>query len=554
MRRRYLLVFIPFLLLACQLFPILPVAPTFSPTPTTAAVTATQTPDKPATFEVRIHPEDGLYVGDLVSFEVIQLVGEVDSVRESGADEEAYVEIEVQRPTPVVLGPEPFGSFGIGDRQQATFNWVWDTTDLEPGDYELTFRILPEGPEWHETITLFPQDALPPDALDAGWITRESDCCQITYLTGTAAERDIEEITQTVDEEAAQSLDEMGADQLDNLHVVLVPRVLGQGGFASGEIYISYLDRNYTGDDLENVLHHEMIHVIDLSLGGVFRPRILMEGLAVYQSGGHYKIEALLPRAAALVKLGRYIPLEELPDDFYFHQHEIGYLEAGAFVEYMIDLWGYEAFDAFYRDIHEIEGGTEKDAIDAALQNHFGISFAELAQQFLTALESYPNDIDLQEDVDLTVDLFDTIRRYQQFLDPSAYFMTAWLVTFPDLESQDIAADYLRHPSQPKNLTIETLLISAQDALMESDFKTTRVILEAVNTCLDRLEEKHPHPFSASPLSERYYEIITFLMKSGYEPQEISLNTNSAQVQATQSGPNLIPLLIVINPEALQAE
>lgn len=554
MRRRNLLILIPLLLLACQLFSTPPVVATLSPTPTTATTTATQTPEEPIPFEVRIHPEDGLYVGDLVSFEVIQLEGKVDSVREDRINEGTYIEIEVQRPIPVVLGSEPFASFGIGNRQQATFNWVWDTTDLEPGNYELTFRILPEGPEWDETITLFPQDALPPHALDADWITRESDCCQITYLSGTAAERDIEEIIQIVDGEAAQSLDEMAADRMDDLHIVLVPRVLGQGGFASGEIYISYLDRNYAGDSLESVLHHEMIHVIDLSLDSALRPRILIEGFAVYQSGGHYKTEPLLPRAAALVKLGRYIPLEELADDFYFHQHEIGYMEAGAFVEYMIDQWGYEAFDAFYRDIHETESRDDKDAIDAALQNHFGISFTELAQQFLTALESYPNDIDLQEDVALTVELFDAIRRYQQFLDPSAYFLTAWLVTFSDLESQDIAADYLRHPSQPENLTIETLLISAQDALMESDFKTTRAILEAVNTSLDRLENKHPHPFSASPLSERYYKIVTFLLKSGYEPQEIDLNTNSAQVQATRSGPNLISLVIVMNQEALQAE
>lgn len=553
MRRRSLLVLILLLLLSCRVLTPLPAAPTASPTPT-ATATATQTPEEPVPFEVHIHPEDGLYVGDLVSFEVIKLEDEANSAGENGNDEESYVEIEVQHPTPVDLGSEHFESFGIGDRQQATFNWVWDTTDLESGDYELTFRILPEGPEWNETITLFPQDALPPHALEADWVTTESECCLITYLTGTAAARDIEEIIQIVDDEAAQSLDEMAADQMDDLHIVLLPRVLGQGGFASGEIYISYLDRNYAGESYENVVHHEMIHVIDLSLGGDFLPRFFVEGLAVYQSGGHYKAEPLLPRAAALLDLGWYIPLEELLDDFYFHQHEIGYLEASALIEYMIDQWGYEAFDAFYRSINYLEGGDDKDAIDAALQNHFGISFANLSQQFLTALQSYPSDVNLQEDVALTVALFDTIRRYQQILDPSAYFLTAWLITLEDLQSQDIAADYLRHPSQPENLTIETMLIAAQDALLESDFKTTRDILEAVNTSLDRLEDKHPYPFSASPLSERYYKIITFLLKSGYQPQQIQLNTNSAQVQATQSGPNLIPLVILLNQEALQSE
>jgi hypothetical protein len=554
MRRRNLLLLIPFLLLSCRWFALLPATPTASPTPTLTATATTQSPDKPVPFEVRIHPEDGLYVGDLVSFEVIESQTEIDSGRENGSSEESYVEIEVQLPTPLILGQEYFQPFGIGDRQQATFNWVWDTTDLEPGDYELTFRILPEGPEWKQTITLFPQDALPPDALEADWTTAETECCQITYLTGTAAERDIEEIIQIVEEEAAQSLDKMAAEQLDDLHIVLLPRVLGQGGFASGEIYISYLDRNYAGDSLENVVQHEMIHIIDLNLGGDFRPRLFMEGLAVYQTGGHYKVEPLLPRAAALLDLDWYIPLEELLDDFYFHQHEIGYLEAAALVEYMIGQWGYEGFDTFYRDIHDIEGGGERDAVDAALQNHFGISFAELAGEFLSALQAFPSDINLQEDVTLTVELYDTIRHYQQILDPSAYFLTAWLVTLPDLQSQDVAADYLRHPSQPENLTIETLLISAQDALLENDYETVREILEAVDTSLDNLEAGHPHPFSASPLSECYYEIVTFLLRSGYQPQHIQLNTNSAHVQATQGGPNLIPLVVVLNREALQLE
>ena len=96
----------------------------------------------------------------------------------------------------------------------------------------------------------------------------------------------------------------IGGDFSEPLVVTLMPRVLGQGGFASSEMYISFLDRNYAGNMLEMVLHHEMVHILDNRLGGEMRPTILIEGLAVYLSGGHYKLEDLIPRAAALLRYG----------------------------------------------------------------------------------------------------------------------------------------------------------------------------------------------------------------------------------------------------------
>ncbi len=135
---------------------------------------------------------------------------------------------------------------------------------------------------------------------------------------------------------------------------MLLPRLLGHGGFASREIAVSYLDRNYMAGDEATILHHEIIHILDSRLGGDLRPSALVEGLAVYLSGGHFKPEPILPRAAALLPaepgcvawsagstplppsapaegcgIDGYIPLRRLIDNFYFEQHEIGYLEAG---------------------------------------------------------------------------------------------------------------------------------------------------------------------------------------------------------------------------------
>ena len=204
--------------------------------------------------------------------------------------------------------------------------------------------------------------------------------------------------------------------------------MLGHGGFADDAISISYLQRNYAGSSSEIVLHHELVHKLDSQLGGDLRPAFFVEGLAVYLSGGHFKPEPLIPRAAALLEQGMYLPLAPLAERFYASQHEIGYLEASALIEYMIERWGNDAFFAFYRDIHPVEGSaSQAAAINAALLKHFQLTFGELENDFLQYLSKQPVEGRWEEDVRLSVRYYDTVRRYQQALDPSAYYMTAWL-------------------------------------------------------------------------------------------------------------------------------
>ena len=103
-------------------------------------------------FVVRTHPDGALYVGDRVSFEVIppegfELPGKTVSVR-------------VVRPIEQELGVAEFGRYGIGRRAQATLTWAWDTRALQPGQYEVEFAILPQGPAWSQSVELLPADAL----------------------------------------------------------------------------------------------------------------------------------------------------------------------------------------------------------------------------------------------------------------------------------------------------------------------------------------------------------------------------------------------------------
>ncbi len=451
MRRILIMIFVLFVFALCGSIPIFviqfAITPTFTPSPTftstihptltstlrpsfTPSLTsAISTPAPSVTpipinepFTVLFHPDDQLYLGDQVSFEVISPIG-LDV-------KDANVKVQVDPPGGLTLGPVTFGAWGIQGRSEATMLWAWDTRNLEPGSHMLSFEVQPQGYAWSESVTLLPQSAIPPAQAAAHWATTQTQCCSVFYITDTASERDLSTLTSMIDEQAQDAINKMGASFTEPITLTILPRLLGHGGFTSSEISVSYLDRNYASNSWALVVHHEMIHAIDGTLGGDFRPTIFVEGLAVYMTGGHYKIEPLMPRAAALLPdyLNLYIPLKNLADDFYASQHEIGYLEGAALIEYMVNTYGLDAFLSFYRDMHNRQGESQSDSIDAALQVHYSISFNKLEQDFLAALKNETDAQAWMNDVNLTVDFYDTMRRYQQLLDPSAYFRTAWLM------------------------------------------------------------------------------------------------------------------------------
>jgi hypothetical protein len=568
MRRYMSMLFILIVLLACRLplltptptgiMPFTPsatatalpatITPTVSPSPwTTSTPTATLTPEPPAPeFAVEYHPDGPLYVGDQVSLSVIA----PPEVNLDGATLTAQIE-QPQAPT---LGPTGFSQWGIAGRIQATIIWGWDTTGLAAGDYTLSFAIDPQGTTFTETVTLLPASAIPPVQVGAQWAVAASECCVVHYITGTAAERDLPALLAMVDQQAEHAVQVMGIEFTEPITITVMPRVLGHGGFASDEVYVSYLDRNYAANSWEMVVHHEMIHILDGRLGGDLRPSILVEGLAVYMSGGHYKPEALLPRAAALLgePLKAFIPLSELAEDFYNTQHEIGYLEAGALVQYLVETYGWEMFSSFYRDIHPAESGSQAEALEVALQAHFGQSLAALEQAFIAYLRLQVDTDGWQEDVRLTVAYFDTLRRYQELLDPSAYFKTAWLMDGPAMRQRGIVGDLLRHPSQPNNLALEALFISASDAMVNRDMATTEMVLAVINQVLDEMEAGNAEPFNVHPLAADILAIASTLQQYGYWLQSVELNGDTASVLVTADTMELIELNLSRQPGGWQ--
>lgn len=561
MRIRHLLAIIAILLLACQAVSVwfatptqpatalpssTPVTPTTAPTrlPPSPAPTTTPTTSptalppraKSLPYTVQLHPDGGLYSGDLVSFEII--APEDEDV--SGHS----VEVRVRSNQEIVLGKADFGPHGIGGRHKAILLWAWDTQEVEPDRHDLSFTVLPEGETFTETVTLQPASALPLPWRAAKWASAKSECCLLHYITGTAAERDLEQLLETVDRQALLAAEGMQVEFSEPITITLIPRVMGHGGFAGAEVSISYLDRNYAGSSPDLVLHHEMVHILDARLPGELRPSLFVEGLAVYLSGGHFKEEPLLPRAAALLEpelggLGLYIPLEELADDFYKAQHEVGYLQGAALVEFMVGEWGWEAFSAFYRDIHPHPSGSQARAIDSALQEHLEMSFDDLERLFLETLEGISVTHESREDVRLTVGFYETVRRYQQAIDPSAYFLSAWMPDNQQMRERGIVADYRRSPAASENLALEALLIEADADLQAGRFEEVESGLQAVNAVLEDHEAGRLLSFSAYPLVDEFFEIVSTLQANGYEAQRIQLQDQKAQALVTIAGPEL---------------
>ena len=577
---RRLTVIVVLLLIACRVFtPVtthptqLPVEPsktvkpsltatstptiTPSPTPSPSPIPNTSTPEATLTpiitltplpthgilplFTVHYHPDGGLYVGDLVSLEVI-------SPPDTKMDGQS-LQVQVDGLPGKILESANFGSFGIGNRSQATVYWAWDTSDEEAGIHQLDFSIQPSEIHWTETVTLQPASALPYPEPQASWETAYSTCCVLYYVTGTAAERDLAGLLNQADAQASDVVAKFGINFADPITITLLPRVLGNGGFTDVEISVSYLDRNYAASEFTSVLHHEMVHVLDGRSGGDLRPTMLVEGLAVYLTGGHYKVEPLLPRAAALLELEEmkavgetnwYIPLKNLADNFYSSQHEIGYLEAAVLIEYMINRWGWQAYYDFYRDIHSVQGGNQSEAIEQALNKHFNITFDQLEGDFLGELHNQMIPVGVREDLRLTVVFYETMRRYQLALDPSAYFRTAWLLNNRQMRQRGIVADYVRRPATPENLALETMLITAHEHLVAGKYVQADETLAGIMAVLDNLANNTSVPFPLGTAAGDYFAVVQTLLSQKYQPQRIEVDGNIAKAWVSVLSPDLV--------------
>jgi len=523
------------LLLAC-IATGLPARPTSTAPPTPPPSDLSIAPEDVVLYPLPVPGPGGrwlYYRGDRISFDV--------TPRHLGAIPPQDLTVRIYRLKGTereVLAEGTVGYPTFDGVPRARLTWAWDTRDaggretlvvhLDPDDRVQAGDEDPANNGVTLTVRFIADAARPAPEAAATWVTTTTDCCIIHYLTCTRAERDLSVLTDVTNRAVALAQDRLGTRLASPLQVYFIPRVLGHGGYAQEGIVLSYPDRPYAGLDLEMVLRHEAVHVLDASLVGPATPALLREGLAVWIAGGHYLPESIPTQAGALVRLNRYIPLAQLAEDFYRHQHETGYLEAAALVAYLVETYGWDEFLAFYRRAGEDDGAPPADALDQALRGSFGVGLEETESAFQAWLSGQPTTSEQARDLELTVRLFDAIRRYQQTLDPPAYFLSGWFPDAAEGERQGIVADFLRSPRSVRAAAIELMFVSAQETLRQGNLDEAAFLISGAEQALEG-------DFSIPPASE-YLAIARAVAARGGEAQRVEIRGKIAHAWVTPTG------------------
>lgn len=477
--------------------------------------------------DIRLFPVPSIISGDRVTVQVLAHAPQDVAVDKVGVD--IFVNGEIV--SAGTLAERNWEGTAAG-----VYEWIWDSTG-RPGNHEVRvvldsqdlIRAGDEDPDNNEatvTMTVRKAGERPLEERDVTWLSTATDCCNLHVLQQTAAYRDLGTLQRTVESAVSQAASRLGVLPEKPVEVYFIERTIGQGGFAGTEMVVTYVDRPYIGGGLYELLVHEAVHVLDRQFAPQ-RTKMLAEGVAVWATGGHYKQEDLQTRAAALLQLNRYIPLAELANNFYPAQHEIGYLQAGALVDYLVERGGWPTFREFYSSTSITDGATEAAALDVNLQQVYGISLADLENEWLASLQALsPSETEVA-DLRTTIRYYDTARRYQTLYDPAAYFRTAWLPHPVEVQERGNTADLTRHPRAEINLIVEIMLRAADEAMQAQDYKRANVLLDSVDRILDSGGS------FTDPLASSYARIVRTAVAFGYEPQQVTLDGNSASVLVT---------------------
>ena len=526
--------------------------PTITTEPTIVAVpSVTDTPtaipvptDTPAAVPVDLSltlggvvllPVPKIYEGDLVTFKIAPILPE------GVGSNDVRVQILVDNEQ---ILKEILNWRSLGGETYGLYEWAWNTTG-QTGQHTITVIVDPddriqigdENPNNNQVIinvTINPRSDLSAIDANAAWVTASNNCCTLHVVTGTAAYRDLSQLLTTVDAaflEASNRLTEPFNQKYD---VYFIDRVLGQGGYASGAMVISYLDRNYTGGGVYEVLVHEAVHLIDHTFAPN-RITFLAEGVAVWVTGGHYHREDLGRRVAALIELDAYVPLAELIDNFYPAQHEISYLEAGGLITYLVEIYGWDQVRDFYSDTTVYDGTSLSSSVDINFQLYFGKTLAEIEAEWISYVQGLPRDPQETADLQTTIRYYDVMRQYQEKFDTTAYYLSAWLPSPAEVERLGITADLTRHPETATNIALESLLLSAHAALDARDYDRANGLLDSVIRVLDN------DGTFLDPLAGTYLDIVRTTTVMNYQVQQISVDGTEAMVSVTQ--PNRVELI-----------
>ncbi|MCK5921524.1 MAG: hypothetical protein KAG66_11330, partial [Methylococcales bacterium] len=233
-----------------------------------------------------------------------------------------------------------------------------------------------------------------------------------------------------------------------------------------------------------------------------------------------------------------YLPLTQLINDFYPAQHEISYLEAGGFFQYLVNRFGQERVMTFYSTVNSAEELTKipSEAMDIALRSHFGFSLTQLEADWIQQLRAISYDTQESEDLMLTVAYYDMMRRYQQQHDPTAYYLNAWLPSPRALYERNSSAELSRHPTAEINIWLETMLVAANQALRTGQYSQARALLSGIERTLN-------NPLTSDPLSSNYLQLVQLTADYSLESHRIIVEGTHATVFGTlPDSTNLVTL------------
>lgn len=516
------------------------------PSPTGAPTVAAANGDLALTADdVFVYPGPDVFSGDDVTFYVLARVP--DSI--SPADVEVELQIEDLLTLTSALNGRNLAGEAVG-----LFAWAWETEGLA-GEYAVTVTLDPddeiavgdEDPTNNSaafSVPVHPSRFRPPQEIGASWVTAATDCCTLHVVSGTAAHRDLAQLRETADAAVQAAANRLGVEPQEQIDIYLIDRVIGQGGYAGSNVVVSYLDRNYAGGGLYEVLLHEAVHVLDRQFAPN-RIAFLAEGLAVWATGGHYKQENVDQRMVALRAAGLDLPLPDLVERFYLQQHEISYLQAAGFVNYLVNTYGWERVQPFYSAVSPRDGMTLVQVMEEALQNHFGMTLAEAEAEWMAYLDAIPPDPNVAADLMATIRYYDVMRRYQLLYDPTAHFLKAWLPFPQELEARELTAELTRHPTAELNVTLEVMFGAVDRALMAGELGRANVILDSAERVLDNGGQ------FIDPLSVNYHDIVTKLTDLGFEVHQVELEGVRAVVQVTEGRRVILrPVTMVLRNQA----
>jgi hypothetical protein len=520
--RRIVYPFLFALILAAATFWTTPHRPEIRPLP--ADWTAAQ---QAAFYQLTVFPDGAIYDGDWLGVQARTELAPGNTrlqVRLDSPGGSALVEGSVSR--------SPLGVFWL-----AQWPWIWNSTG-SPGWH--TLYVAPAGAAGNDSFTGVPTQQFPLRILpaawrpalrkNAGWKEAESNCCSYYYLSGTESERDLPELIQLAEQSYLVITTKMTGSS-PKLAVVFLPRLYGQGGLSDGEGVLSYQDRNTTGTEFSVVLTHEMVHSVADTVfpPGRYPPTMLNEGWAVYITGGHYRTpEPLEDRAAVVSSSGLYVPLARLADSFYQAQHETAYIEAGAFVEFLVDRFGWDRVYAMFRDPKNNQPPSA--ALDSMLRANFQTSLADCESEWLAALRSRAPDSHQVRDVKFSIAFFDALRRYQELYTPGNNVSAMWVPDLPSARKRGMTADYFPSPESAEAIALETMFNAAQRLAGARDWSGAWAIQDAIEKVLDARQRRAPDPAFASPLANDYRRLVSAVLRGGSEPLEILLENGRAEV------------------------